>query len=263
MIRTRHPVVAFLLALICAAPASAQARPEHANLPMGTPTKGSVSDERPAIFSTTIASAGLLAVALTSETTDADLVLIVCDEDGQLVGSDGRSDRDHQGNRGHEYVSVLLPEAGTYLVVVELSSGSGKAAFSLSGAFAPAPALASANPDADGRPSRATAVTVGKPLDDSLGGGDTWDWFAVRAESAGTLTILTKAPEGDLKLEAYNEGNYRTAVAQSDQDLQGTKGNESLNLEVEAGQTIYVRVSTFFAGSDAVPYRFVTAMIPN
>jgi len=263
MIHARRSIPALLLTLVCAAPAAAQARPERATLPMGTPTKGSVADGAPAMFSATLASAGLLAVALTSETTDSDLVLLVCDEDGQLISSEGRSDRDYQGNRGNEYVSVLLPEAGTYLVVVEYSSGSGKAAFALSAAFAAAPALASQSQDADGRPSRATAVTVGKPLDDSLGGGDTWDWFAVRAETAGTLTILTKAPEGDLKLEAYAEGNYRATIASSDQDLQGTKGNESLNVEVEAGQTVYVRVSTFFSGSDAVPYRFITAMIPN
>lgn len=261
MIHTRLSAAALLLSLTCVAPAVAQ-DVERTPLTMGTPTKGSVVPDAPKVFAATAASAGLLAVVLTSETGDADLVLSVCDEDGQLM-SEGRSDRDYQGNRGHEFVSLVLPEAGTYLVIVECSSGAEKASFALSAAFAAAPAFASATPDADSRPSRATAVTVGKPIEDTLGGGDTWDWFAVRAEAAGTLTILTKAAEGDLKLEAYNEGNYRAAVAQSDQDLQGVKGNESLNLEVEAGQTIYVKVSTFFSGSEVVPYRLVTAMIPN
>jgi hypothetical protein len=263
MMNIRQSAFAFLLALACAAPSSAQAQPERTPLTMGTPTKGSCASEAPAIFTANLASAGLLAVVLTADTTESDLVLLVCDEDGQLLNSDARSDRDLQGNRGFETVAPMILEAGNYLVIVEHSSGEGKATFKLSAAFAAAPAFTPGTPDPDGRPTRANAVTVGKPLDDSLGEGDTWDWFAVRCEAAGTLTILTKAPNGDLKLEAYNEGNYRASVAQSDQDLQGTKGNESLNLEVEAGQTVYVRVATFFSGSEAVPYRLVTAMIPN
>lgn len=262
MIDIRKLAATLLLTLACAAPAAAQ-QPERAPLTMGTPAKGSCDQDAPAMFQFTVPSAGMLALALLPDGTSADLVLLVCDEDGQLLNNDARADRDLKGNRGLEVVTTLLPEAGTYIAVVEYSSGEGKATFSLSPAFAAAAALGSTNPDPDGRPSRATAVTVGKPLDDSLGEGDTYDWFAVRADAAGTLTILTKAPAGDLRLEAYGEGNYRKPVASSDQDLQGTQGNESLNLEVEAGQTIYVRVAVFGMGSDPVPYRLVTAMIPN
>lgn len=260
----RSMPLTLLLSLVLTAPALAQgapAQPKGNPLPMGTSAKGDVAEGTPAVYQVSAQSAGVLAVALASSTEEVDLVLVVTDGDGQPL-PDGRSDRDLHGNRAHEYLAVLLPEPGSYLVHVELSSGE-KAAFEISGALAPAPALASPNQDPDGRPSKATAATVGKAVEDTLGGDDTWDWFVMRAEAAGTLTILTKAPEGDLRLEAFAEGNYRQPIASSDQDLQDVKGNESVNIEVQAGQAIYVRVSTFFVGGDTVPYKLVSALIPN
>lgn len=260
----RSTCLAVVLSLALTAPALAQGAPVEAKanpLPMNNPAKGTVAEGAPAVYEVSAAAAGVLAVALATETEETDLVLVVTDSDGQPL-SDGRSDRDLHGDRGKEYLAVLLPEPGKYLVHVELTSGE-KAAFSISGAVATAPALASPNQDPDGRPSRAGEATVGKSVEDTLGGDDTWDWFKLRAEAAGTLTILTKAPEGDLRLEAFAEGNYRQAIATSDQDLQDVKGNESVNIEVQAGQTIYVRVSTFFTGGDTVPYKLVSALIPD
>lgn len=260
----RSTPLALVLSFVLAAPALAQGAPVEATgtpLPMGNPAKGNVVEGTPAVYEVSAAAAGVLAVALATDTEETDLVLVVTDSDGQPLG-DGRSDRDLHGDRGKEYLAVLLPEPGKYLVLVELSSGE-KAAFSISGALAVAPALASPSQDPDRRPSKAVAATVGKSVEDTLGGDDAWDWYALRAEAAGTLTILTKAPDGDLRLDAFAEGNYRQAIATSDQDLQDVKGNESVNIEVQAGQTIYVRVSTFFTGGDTVSYKLVSALIPE
>lgn len=260
----RCTALALFFSLITVGPALAQGAPVEANqaaLPMGSSAKGTVGEEAPAVYRVAAASSGVLVVTVASETPEVDIVIVVTDSDGQPL-SDGRSDRDLNGDRGKEFAALLLPEAGTYLVHVELTSGE-EATFNLSGAFAPAPELASPNRDTDGRPSRATAASVGKSIEDTLGGDDIWDWFVLQAEAPGTLTVLTKAPEGDLRLEAFTEGNYRQAIASSDQDLQDVKGNESVNIEVTAGQKIYVRVSTFFAGGDTVSYKLVSALIPE
>ncbi|MCO5169432.1 MAG: hypothetical protein M9894_24065 [Planctomycetes bacterium] len=262
MVSSRRASFVAVLTGLLAGPALGQGAPARPALPMGAQANGVCADGAPAIYAVKAETAGILAVALSGESPENDLVLVVTDEDGQPL-PDGRSDRDHRGNPGQEFLAVILSEPGTYLVHVELSSGGERAKFSVSGGFAPAPALADPSPDPDGRPSRATTITVGKAVEDTLGGADAWDWFKVQAAEAGTLTILTKAPEGDLKLEAFHEGRFRQPIAVSDQDLQGVKGNESLTIDVEAGQTIYIRVSTFFSGEEVVPYRLVTGLIPN
>lgn len=253
--------IALLLSLTLAAPALAQDAPA-AQLPMGTAVKGEVTDAAPAIYHLTASSAGVLVVTCAAEGEDVGVVLFVTDEDGQVL-EDGRSDRDIQGHPGKEVVAALLPEGGRYQVHVELvSSEEGKASFQVSAALAPMPAFASPNLDPDRRPSKATTLTAGKSVEDTIGGpDDPVDWFAVRAEQAGTITVLTRAGEGDLRLEAFVAGNYREAVATSDQDMNGIPGNESVNVTVRAGQTIYVRVSTF-AGEKA-EYKLTTAFIPD
>lgn len=250
-----RPVLASLVvSALLGAPAWAQ---EAAALPVGTSAQAAASDEAPARFSFAAKEAGLLAVTVVGQSADVDLFIETYDQDMQAL-DDGTADRDRYGHKGKEYLAVLLPEAGTYHVFVKARGE--KTGFTIGAAFAPAAGFAEADPDR--RPSKAGAVTVGKPVEDTLGGQDRWDWFAVRSEAEGTLTILTKAAEGDLKLEAFAEGEYVEAVARSDADLQEKKGNESVSLEVKAGQTIYVRV-TVLSSDGPVPYRLVTALIPN
>jgi hypothetical protein len=243
------------LALLLVSPTLAQ---ERVALPVGASGQGKATDEKPAMFTFTATEAGLLAVTVVGKDPEADLVVETLDEDLQPL-DDGSSDRDRYGHKGKEYLAVMLPEPGTYLVRVKARS-SETASFSVSAAFAPAPGFSAIDPDR--RPSKAAAVTVGKPVQETLGGQDRWDWFAVRSEAEGTLTILTKAPEGDLKLEAFAEGNYADDIARSDADLQEKKGNESVSFEVTAGQTIYVRV-TIISGDAQIEYKLVTALIPN
>jgi hypothetical protein len=66
-------------------------------------------------------------------------------------------------------------------------------------------------PDPDGRPRSANALEAGKAVSDAVepAAGDQWDWFAVQSAAAGTLTVLTKAPEGDLVLEVFADGSFR------------------------------------------------------
>lgn len=206
-------------------------------------------------------AAGVLTVVARS-TNQSDLVLLVTDADGQPLPN-GRSDQDIGSDTGAEQFAVTIPRAGQYLVRVETFGGAG-AAFKLGASWLAFPDL-EVPADPDGSPSSAIRISVGQGArDDSINQnpGDYWDWFVLTAEQAGTLTVLTRADEGDLVLEAYDDGEYSEAIQRSDQDLQGTAGNESVTLVAEAGQTFYLKVAAFSEGV-AIQYQLRIGFIPD
>lgn len=243
------------------------------SLPIGVTGRGSARREAPASYWFEAPSAGLLTAAVQAE-GDVDLVLFVCDADGQplpdLAGDSGqpfpggRSDKDLLGSRGVEALTLLAPAAGRYVVVVEVA-GAAQVRFTISGAFAPLPGLVRPD-DPDGRPSGATALSVdgqAKQLEGVLTPRehDLRDWFALRCERAGTLGVVLRASDGDLRLDAFNPGSLRTALLSSDDDEQGVPGNESLSVAaVQPGQVVLVRVSAVFSNADRITYRLVTAI---
>ncbi len=253
-----HVVGAFaalLLAAGLASPAAAQ------QLELGRVVGGSTSDTDVATLSFRASAAGVLTVVVRA-TQDEDLVLVVADGDGQPL-PDGRSDQDLGGVTGAEQVAVTIPRAGAYQVRVEMY-GSGKANFQIGASWLPFPAL-EVPPDPDGSPSTAQRLTteqqsISDSIDESA--GDHWDWFVVTADRSGTLTVATRAPEGDLVLEAFEDGEFDSSLERSDQDLQGVNGNEALTLSVTAGQTLYFKVSMYSGGS-AVQYRLQVGFIPG
>jgi hypothetical protein len=228
-------------------------------LPMGQAAQGSTKSEG-ASYAFKADAAGVLTVAIRGE-GEADLVLLVTDEDGQTV-QNGRSDQDLGGKRGAEQLAVTIPYPGDYIVRVDLSGGDG-AKFAIGASWLALP-QAARQPDPDGRPRSANALDVGKAVSDTVdaASGDLWDWYAVQIQAPGTLTVLTKAPEGDLVLEAFHDGNFREPAERSDQDMQEVKGNESISMHVEAGQTIFFRVSSLFSGGP-IPYKITSGLIPD
>ena len=92
--------------------------------------------------------------------------------------------------------------------------------------------------------------------------GDYWDWYVLTAKRSGTLTVLTRAEEGDLVLEAFTDGEYTEPMESSDQDLQGVSGNEALTLSVMEGETVYFKVRAFSEGS-SIQYRLQVGFIPD
>jgi hypothetical protein len=192
----------------------------------------------------------------------ADLVLLVTDAYGQPL-VEGRSDEDLGGDSGAEQFAVTVPRAGEYQVRVETFQG-GAASFKVGASFLPFPDLELA-PDPDGSPGAAIPLVVGQARhEDSIDGpsGDYWDWYVLTAEEAGTLTVATRAEDGDLVLEAFEEGEFSEALQRSDQDLQGNGGNEALTLVVAAGQQFYFKVASFSEGA-TVHYRLQVGFIPN
>ncbi len=231
------------------------------DLTPGKVAEGMIGAEGGASFGFEAGSAGVLTVAARSK-DESDIFLTVTDADGQPLPN-GRSDQDLGGNAGAEQFAVTLPRAGKYLVRVE-NYGGETIPFRLGASWLPFPDLG-VPPDPDGSPSSAVAIRVGQDTrGDSLDGtsGDYWDWFVLKAEKGGTVTVATRAEEGDLILEAYEKGEFGEPLERSDQDLQGNGGNEALTLVVDPGDEFYFKVSAFSQGS-TIPYRLQVGFIPN
>lgn len=252
----------FAVALLCLALGPASEALAQGPLPLGRVQAGRATSEAPAEYRLDADSPGLLTVAVHG---DGDLVLELFDADGQSV-PDGRSDRDLNGNPGLELVTVTLGEAGAYKVRVSMSGwGGGSSSFQVGGSWLPFQAFARPV-DPDGRPSRARALRIGEPIEDSINGaeGDLADWYVMTPGSAGTLVAATRAvegDEGDLALEAFLDGRFDTPVARSDQDLQGSASAESVSVNVKAGQTVHIKVSGVF-DSVVGRYRLSTSLMP-
>ncbi len=230
-------------------------------LPLGTPQQGKVSSESPVEYTVVAKTAGLLGVALQG---DGDLAFSVADEDGQTL-PDGNVDRDLNGSEGTEMVSLLIPEPGTYKVRVRVQGGSAST-FTIGGSWLAFPPFARASSDPDRRPRQARAIVVGKAHEDSLNSeaGDSWDWFVLKPAQAGTLAIVTRRlgdGDSDLVLEVYADGDFSKPTDRSDQDLQGNNANESVTVNVNAGQAVHVKVAGTF-GRTNTKYRLSSSLIP-
>ncbi len=231
-------------------------------LPIGTVAGGTTNSENTATFQFSAETAGILTVVVRS-TDETDLVLVVTDADGQAL-PEGRSDRDLGGDSGAEQFAVTLPRAGVYHVRVEPFSP-GLASFRIGASWLGFPDLEEPA-DPDGTPSTARSITIQQdPIVDTLDptSGDHWDWYAIRADRAGLLTVATRAGDGDLVLEAFTEGNFSESAERSDQDLQEVTGNEALTLSVSPGQTLYFRVSMLGTPGSPVSYRLSIGFIPD
>ena len=247
--------LALLIVLGATGTASAQTP-----LPLGTAQQGKTSSDAPAEYTVVAKTAGLLSVAVAG---NGDLAFQVTDEDGQAL-PDGNVDRDLNGNDGHEMVALILPEPGTYKVRVRAQGGAGS--FQIGGAWIPVAAYAMASPDPDRRPRTAKSIVMGKAHEDSLNAetGDSWDWFVMKAAQAGTLAIVTRQlgdGDADLVLEVYTDNDFTKPAGRSDQDLQGNSANESVTVNVNAGQAVHIKVAGAFSRVSA-KYRVSSSLIP-
>jgi hypothetical protein len=223
--------------------------------------QGSVGFEGSTMYTFDANDPGILTVVARS-LDGSDLVLVVTDYAGQPL-PDGRSDQDLGGDPGAEQFAVTIPRQGPYRILVESFSG-GQASYKVGVSWIPFPDVEQA-PDPDGNPTSAIPLQAGQgPHMDEINGaaGDYWDWYVFRAESSGTLTVATRTEEGDLILEAFEEGSYTEPMNRSDQDLQGSAGNEAVTVVVEAGQAFFFKVSAWSEGA-YIPYQIQAGLIGN
>ncbi len=206
----------------------------------------------PSVFAFNAETAGVLTVVVRGQ-GDADLVVDVTDSVGQRLPK-GRSDQDLNGDGGAEQVVVTIPMAGDYNVKV--FAWGDRSPFDIAAGWISFPALGR-DPDPDGLPTDATELVPGTPIEDQIdpSSGDLWDWYKITATNAVVVTVLTEAPEGDLAIELYNDGEFGDYENRSDQDLGGVNGNESMTVRAQAGQTYYFKIAPAFESGQAIPYR--------
>jgi hypothetical protein len=161
-------------------------------------------------------------------------------------------------------VSLLLPEPGSYKVRVRAQGGS--STFQIGGSWLAFPAFAVASPDPDRRPRGAKSLVMCKAHEDTLSSesGDSWDWFVMKPAEAGTLAIVTRPlgdGDADLVLEVYADGDFNKPAGRSDQDLQGNSANESVTVNVTAGQPVHIKVAGAFSRVNT-KYRVSSSLIP-
>ena len=230
-------------------------------LPLGSTAMGETGVDTPAEYAVEVDGPGFLTVVVRS-VDGTDVRIQATDADGQPLPG-GEADQDLNGDLGAEQLLVELPRAGTYRIFVE-SYEMEVAAFAVGGGFL-ASQLAARAEDPDGSPSSAVALEPGETRNDTLdpAAGDRWDWFAFTAEEAGSLTVLTRTEEGDLGIRVYRAEAYREPVLQVDDDQGGVLGNESATVDVEAGETIYIRVGHPFERGGALGYTLRSGFIPG
>ncbi len=247
----RFFAVATTVALVVTVTGSADAWSQQ-QLTLGSVTSAVTGgSDSPAVFAFSVETAGVLTVVVRGQ-GDADLLLDVTDVQGQRL-PEGHSDQDLNGDEGAEQVVVTIPTAGDYRVEVGAWGAGGP--FEITASWISFPALGR-DPDPDGLPTNATELVPGTPIEDQIdpSSGDLWDWYKVTATSAVVITVLTEAPEGDLVIELYNDGEFGDYEDRSDQDLGGVNGNESMTVQAQAGQTYYFKIAPAFEGQ-AIPYR--------
>ena len=228
-------------------------------LPLGSViTTMTGGNDNPAVFAFNAETAGVLTVVVRGQ-GDADLLLDVTDSVGQQL-PEGHSDQDLSGDSGAEQVVVTIPMAGDYRIEVGAWGAGGP--FDIAAGWISYPALVR-EPDPDGLPTDATELVPGTPIDDQIDppSGDLWDWYKITATSAVWITVLTEAPEGDLVIELYVDGEFGDYENRSDQDLGGVTGNESMTVQAQAGQTYYFKIAPAFESGQAIPYRIRVGMM--
>jgi len=228
-------------------------------LPVGSAVQGKLSEGQ-ATYVFEASAAGYLTVIVRAE-GGLDVALSIADPDEQVL-PDGHSDSDIDGDLGAEQLVVAIPGAGPYLIMVE-SFGEDPGSFLIGGSFLATDAAAG-TPDVDARPTDAIELAVGAAHEDSLHPeeGDRADWYRIAVKKAGVLTVLTRAEgEGDLRLERYAEGSFRDPEDVSDQDMDGVLGNESLTVDVAAGEVVYIKVVPSLGNVWQVSYRLSSGLI--
>lgn len=239
---TTHHRVWILCAAVFAASSLVGAAPQGRALPIGKPGTGSATRATPAVYEFTAATAGVLTVVVKGS---GDLYLVIRDAEGQTV-NDGIADRDLMNSTGIEQLTVTLTEGGLYRVHVHQQED-GEATFEIGGAWVSFPGFTVAS-DPDRRPATAQPLAIGASHEDSLdsAAGDRADWFVLTPATAGALTVILRPvadADVDLQLEVFLGDNFEQPVAKSDQDLQGNTANESVTIDVQSGQKVFVRVS--------------------
>jgi len=213
-------------------------------LPLGKTVEVKTTDQKPAVFELKAEGPGMLSVFARAK-SGMDIVLeIRGDDDAEL--DNNSIDLDYRGDQGAEQASWILPVAGNYTVVVRPHFGKKAADVVFGATWLPHPSLAGAAPL--GRKS-AVPIKTGEWIKGQIGAEKRIMLYAFEAKEGGTLTVSTRAAQGDIVLKAYKDRiRDDQIIATSDQDLDGNTAKEIVNFSMERGLTYYVAVHPFGNG---------------
>ncbi|TVR08864.1 MAG: hypothetical protein EA401_13420 [Planctomycetota bacterium] len=231
----------FALGLACAT--TTQAAEETPAIDWENITTVTVETDAPAILAFSTQSAGLFSLAVRSD-DDGDLQLRVLDEH-QVTLEGSQFDIDYRGNRSSEQGAIVIPRAGNYFAVVERRFGRGAMRAQVGASWLSFPEIEEVD-FSHSNPSTAVSLTPGDGHEGTISNepNQPWYWYSITSEAQGQVFLSTRAAEGDLVIEVYRDNafiNYETRV---DNDEDGVRGNETANVRVSAGETVYFRVRT-------------------
>lgn len=247
-----------LMLLILAFVSTLSAFEQDQALPVGDFTTVSISHNTPAAFSFVANQAGALSII--ARAADLDIKFSVQNSQGMTIpGSE--TDIDYGGDTGAEHAVVIIPRAGTYRVLIELTMGLGSGQVTVGASWLPYPGLAPALfPHSE--PDTAVALALGEQHQGTIQGGGPQRhyWYALHSNQAGQVVLATRAPEGDLKIEVYRANNFARPETTVDNDENGVRGNETATVQVVANETVYFRVVAWGHGMN-IPFEVRTAFL--
>lgn len=220
----------------------------HPALVIGSTIDGNTSNNAHANYSFRAASPGLLTVVVRSKSRGTDLAMQLYGADGSSMNN-GYCDIDFNGDTGAEHFTLLIPGAGVYRLEVQpLGSGG---AFWIGASWIAYEGAAAAMP---AKPSEATDLTPGTAQTCNINGQNPPNaWFKYTTEVEGFMLVETSAPgDPDLVMEMYIEAQgFQDAMEYSDQDRRGNVSNEQISVELQPGQTVYIKIRDHGSGVPA------------
>lgn len=211
----------------------------HPALVIGSAIDGNTSNNAHANYSFRAAGPGLLTVVARSKSRGTDLAMQLYGPDGSSMNN-GYCDIDFNGDTGAEHYTLLIPGAGIYRLEVQpLGSGG---AFWIGASWIDYEGAAAAMP---AKPTEATDLTPGAAQTCNINGQNPPNaWFKYTAEVEGFMLVETSAPgDPDLVMELYTEEfGFQDSIEYSDQDRRGNVSNEQISVELQPGQTVYIKI---------------------
>ena len=212
---------------------------EELYLPLGTTQSLTVEDGATLELPFVADGPGILTVAYSSSARGR-VAVSVLDRRGRQMQSAAES----RANAPVRHELVPLSEAGEYIVRVTVRRAG---ELKIGAEWIPFPQIESVRAQVIPEPDEDTELVL-VPDRMMVGSINTAApetqhlWCRFDAEEDGQLVVLASASQGDITMQSFMPGQFQNALEYRDDDLNGSVANEGMILDVEAGESYYVRV---------------------
>lgn len=221
----------------------APAPPEPRVLTSGEVVEGRCSEGAPAPFGFVAPGPGVLSIVL-RDSGRADLTVTIYRENGEVATT---FDDDYFRDMGAE--QGFLEVASAQTLGIEVASNDGRGRFVLGVHFTP---TSRALPNASQIQSE--PLEIGKDVVLRFTRRDQERWFTYTAERSEILVLITRKAgdeEPDVGIEVFDSEEFISPIASSDNDFGGRVSDEGALVYLDAGATVFVKVSAATASSRA------------